>query len=546
MSVFRFIFISVFFISITTEIYCQNVKFKRFEADTLNWWKLDVHQDSIPGISWNKALQHLESLNKFPSAKIKIAVLDTDFNISNSHFQDLIWTNNKEISKNGKDDDSNGYVDDINGWSFLGMKSKDSSLAYVLVEEARMLNSFDSLSFYKHAKKNKLPFQFNQIRESYDKVLLQLKEQIQPYKDIETDYTFIMDTLHRLIKSKLTIEDLTNYLPPNDTIKGYVEYAKYYYQNGYPYDEFIDYLNFKEQSLEICMNLEHDNRVLIGDDINSLCDKYYGNGNFGSNVTLLEHGTLISGIIASSIKYSDSLNKTELEYPVSILPITFTGIGDFTDKDFYQAFYYAIENGAKIINLSQGKAFSTYPKVLLKALKEAERNNVLVVMSAGNNGENLDTERRFPQTIPRLFQRRFSNIIVVGASSKNLDENLIDEDSNYGVKTVDIMAPGVEIKTTSVQNEIVSKSGTSFSAPIVTNLAALLWSYYPDLTAKEIKKIIIDSGSSYELMVNVPSGDKSSDSTNTKLQLPFSQFTKSGKIINAFKAVVLAEKISQP
>ena len=408
--------ILVFFLWVGPIFLCsQTSTLNQFKADDNSWWKLNQFQDSIASISWNKTIAHLLQKNESPKKQITIAVLDTDFDLNHKMLNQLVSTNEDEIKGNNIDDDDNGYQDDYLGWNFLGVKKKDTALAYILTEETRILRKFNSNSFQLFKQKNKIPYSFKDVRSSYDSTIVTLKSEIKPYKDIEANYTFVMDTLRKLSSDKISLHTLSNFVTTNDTIKGYVEFAKYYYNNDFPYDEFIKYLKFKELSLNVCTNLKYDNRSLVEDKPDNIKNQYYGNNVFGKNKSILTHGTLVSGVIAHSMLDSvDVVNENIIKkYPVELMPITFTGIGDFTDKDFYVAFKYAINNGANIINISQGKAFSIQPKVLKKALSFAEKKNVLVVMSAGNEAMNLDENWRFPQSIPKIFNKDFSNLLIV-------------------------------------------------------------------------------------------------------------------------------------
>lgn len=526
----------------------QEYNIESFKTDTISWWKLDKGQDSLAAISWNKGINHLYQNNNQPKKQITIAVLDTDFDLKHKMLSNLILLNNDEIKGNNIDDDKNGYVDDYVGWNFLGIKNRDSALAYVLMEETRILRKVDSGSFRSFKQKNNVPFEYIDVKSSFDSTVVELENRINPYKKIEINYTYVMDTLRKVIPEEISIASLSNFSVPNDTIMGYVNYAKYYYENDFPYTKFINYLKNMKLSLDICMNLDYDNRLLIQDNFNKLRDRPYGNSFFGKNISLLSHGSSVSGVIAHGILDStETKNEQSVKknYPIKIMPLTITGIGDFTDKDFYLGFKYAVDNGANIINISQAKTFSINPKVLLKAFNLAEKKNVLVVVSAGNQAMNLDKNWKFPQSIPKLYKKVFSNVLIVGASSKKLNQNLLDEDSNYGLESVDIFAPGVDIPTILPYNKFTTKSGTSFAAPIATNVAALVWSHFPRLKASQIKKIIMDSGASYIGLVKVPCDDKDdSNCANTPVKQPLVNLSKSGKIINAMNALTIAEKIS--
>lgn len=524
------------FLVLPISLLSQTTQFKEFKSDSLNWWKLDLGQDSLASISWNKGIMHLLQKNNHPKKHITIAVLDTDFDLNHKMLSKLMLN---DFNKNNNTD-KNDHL----GWNFLGIKNKDSALAYVLMEETRILRKIDSISYKSLKRKNKIPFEYNDVKSSYDSTVSFLKGTINAYKEIEPNYTYVMDTLRKLMPDEISITTLSKYTSPNDTIMGYVNFAKYYYENDFSYPEFISHLKLNELSLDICMNLEYDNRVLLQENSELNKSGNYGNQIFGKNISLLTHGTTVAGVIAHSLLDSTNLERKEdiNEFPVRIMPITFTGIGDFTDKDFYLGFKYAIDNGANIINISQGKAYSIEPNLLKKALILAEKNNVLVVMSAGNQAKNLDENWRFPQSISKLYKKEFSNLVMVGATSKKLNTNLIDEDSNYGLESIDIFAPGVNILTTLPNNKFTTKSGTSYAAPIVTSVAALIWSHFPKLRADQLRSIILDSGAHYDGLINVPIDEENSSENSTAKQL-FINLSKSGKIINAFNALTLAEKI---
>ena len=109
--------------------------------------------------------------------------------------------------------------------------------------------------------------------------------------------------------------------------------------------------------------------------------------------------------------------------------------------------------------------------------------------------------------------------------------------SNYGKNNVDVFAPGAEVYSTTPENEYDTKGGTSMAAPAVAGVAALLRSYYPSLTAAQVKQIIMTSGIPITTKVVV-----GGDTSNIQ---PFSNIVKSGKIVNAYNALVMASKIAK-
>jgi subtilisin family serine protease len=120
--------------------------------------------------------------------------------------------------------------------------------------------------------------------------------------------------------------------------------------------------------------------------------------------------------------------------------------------------------------------------------------NVLLVHAAGNNGMDLDVDSNsfFPSPAYR-HGGVASAWITVGASGYRDDSTLAAPFSNYGRKSVDVFAPGVQITSIIPHSGLVTWDGTSEATPIVAGLAALIWSYYPRLTAVQVKEIIMQS-----------------------------------------------------
>jgi cell wall-associated protease len=180
-----------------------------------------------------------------------------------------------------------------------------------------------------------------------------------------------------------------------------------------------------------------------------------------------------------------------------------------------------------------------YKELVIEAVKYAMKNNVLIVHSAGNNKFNIDENPYYPSDIE--FQEdaiEFAdNFINVGASTAKADSTLVASFSNYGKKNVDLFAPGDKIYTTTAGNSYAYDSGTSLAAPMVSGTAALIWSYYPKLSAKEVKEIILESGTAYDMEVLIPGGEGK--------KAKFSELSKSGKVLNVYNAMQLAEKVSK-
>jgi subtilisin family serine protease len=121
----------------------------------------------------------------------------------------------------------------------------------------------------------------------------------------------------------------------------------------------------------------------------------------------------------------------------------------------------------------------------------------------------------------------------VGASAWGTDNAFVGSFSNYGKKSVDLFAPGVMIYSTTPDNHYEHLQGTSMAAPAVAGVAALLLSYFPDLTAAEVKDILRKSTRQFDgLEVQKPGG---------KGKALFSDLSSTGGLVNAYEAVKMAQ-----
>eukprot|EP00218_Dolichomastix_sp_CCMP3274_P014570 CAMPEP_0170150440 /NCGR_PEP_ID=MMETSP0033_2-20121228/46421_1 /TAXON_ID=195969 /ORGANISM="Dolichomastix tenuilepis, Strain CCMP3274" /LENGTH=333 /DNA_ID=CAMNT_0010387473 /DNA_START=68 /DNA_END=1069 /DNA_ORIENTATION=+ len=294
----------------------------------------------------------------------------------------------------------------------------------------------------------------------------------------------------------------------------------------------------EQRYLDIYLNVNYDERSIIGDNVDDIKDTVYGNNIIASDTTegAHTHAIKVAGIIGAN--RNNNVGIKGITNAVKIMPISISPYGDEQDKDMALGIRYAVNNGAKVINISSSKTFSLHQDWVLDALKYAEERDVLVVTSAGNNSEDLEKYFNYPNDTNSRNKEVLTNFIKVGASSNFLNENLVHQTSNYGKKSVDIFAPGRYIYTTQANNTYNYSGGTSLSAPIVSGVVALIRSHYPNLTASEVKQIIMESGVSYDIMVNKPSTSKE------KELVPFSSLSKSGKIVNAYNALLMAEEVS--
>ena len=505
------------------------------------WYFLDYTEDTIPGISLNKAYRNLIKDKK--AQEVIVAVLDTKLDIHHEDLKDHIWINTDEIPNNGVDDDKNGYVDDINGWDFLS-NTNGEFLKYQLLERARIVKRYDQLFKGKRREdiqeslKNKFDL-YTLAYQQWHKAIVENKENLMYLENWRHNYLLgkrLMDSL-ALHNTNLKIIDSIIKMPDLDSTK--INALKGY-RNAFKYEFTIEDLNeFIAESIQEkdkMLNLDFNERTIIGDDPQDIKDSFYGSHIVYGEVPF-NHSTEVSGVIAAN--RNNNIGANGISNLIKIMPIVMVASGDENDKDVALAIRYAVDNGAKVINISWGKYLSSNKDWVDEALKYAAENDVLLVSGAGNENLNNDKSPIYPSDLNVGYGTEFvENLIVVGASTLNINK-LKASFSNYGKKNVDTFAPGVSIFSTHVKNEYGYVRGTSFATPIVSGLAALLRANYPKLSAIQIKQIILDSGTPFDIKVEITLED------NSKKMIPFSELSKSGKIVNAYNALIMAEKLSK-
>ncbi|HBK83342.1 MAG TPA: peptidase S8, partial [Flavobacterium sp.] len=281
------------------------------------------------------------------------------------------------------------------------------------------------------------------------------------------------------------------------------------------------------------LNVDFDGRKIVGDNPNDIKDTKYGNNNVvGPDAEEALHGTHVAGIVAqvrNNGKGGDGIANM-----VEIMTIRAVPNGDEYDKDIALGIRYAVDNGAKVINGSFGKYFSPQKEWVLEALKYAAEKDVLVIFAAGNDSKNLDVVNKYPSDSYNGAPEISNNVLLVGALNATYSSYMVAPFSNYGKKNVDVFAPGMQIYATVPNNKYKFLQGTSMASPNVAGVAALIRSYYPKLTAAQVKQIIIESGTPLKNTILVGEEQKKSS---------FSEISKSGKIVNAYNALIMASKM---
>ncbi len=486
------------------------------ETDLKRWSHLDLERDSVPGMSVDRAYKELL---KSPGQKVIVGVIDSGFDIEHEDLKSVLWTNPKEIAGNGLDDDNNGYVDDVHGWNFLG------DVLYETYEMTRIVRKGDDGSeTYKAAKAE------------YDKQLLEAQTNQEGFAPVLAAHDEISAYLG---KKNYTLDEVRE-ITPNEkasimSIRIMISIIK---RAGPEFHSEIEELrNQNESTLKYNLNLEYDGRKqFLGDDHTNMSTKFYGNGNVaGKERDLAVHGTHVAGIIAqvrNNGKGGDGVADN-----AAIMTIRAVPKGDEYDKDIALAIRYAVDNGARIINASFGKSFSPQKEWVYEAIRYAASKDVLIVHAAGNDGLDIDLpqNRNFPNDSDDLVNEIADNVLTVGALGPQNGEKMVAPFSNFGTRNVDIFAPGMQVYAT-VPDGYEFQQGTSMAAPNASGVAALIRSRYPELTAAQVKKIIMESGTPIQHEVVLGSDQE---------KRPFSQASRSGRIVNAYNALLLAKKTAK-
>lgn len=503
-----------------------------------NWHFKDVIIDTLVGISLNRAYNTL-LFNKKPK-KVVVAVIDMPIEINHSGLKNNIWINKNEIANNYLDDDKNGYIDDKNGWNFLTNKKGETNY-FVNYEYTRIIKEYSSKfkgkTINEINKKDSISFNiYKRAKLKYAQRFSFAEEEVEYINNISKWKKEAEEIISKFIKNNnyglKELDSLKKAFPNNKELQEALVQKSNFIQWQFTDSYIKDYKLKAEERVNKLLNLEYDDRQIHKINSKLTKDVKYGSPNFEVNFELLDHGTKMAGIIANVGK------KDEL----FIMPLAISSYGDEYDKDIALAIRYAVDNGAKVINMSFSKRFSLQPKLVLDAIEYAGSKNVLIVNGAANEGENIDIKfnNRFPNDHDYFNNVEVSdNFLRIGSSGLYLDNSLRSSFSNFGKSEVDVFAPGEYIFTTFPSNNFdLVYGGTSSSTAITSGVAALLYSYYPNLTASQIKHILMDSGIEFTIEVNTPTKEDKNKTT------PFNQISKSGKVLNAYNALIMADSIS--
>jgi len=496
-----------------------------------DWQLLDATADGVPGTSARRAVRELLA-GRTPQRTVVVAVVDGGVDTAHVALRGALWSNAKEVAANGKDDDNNGYADDTRGWNFLGGASGENvnwdtlelTREHVRCTKLTAAPSSTAAPDSTRARCTEIAKQFEAKRTE----LQQMSAQITMVDGMYRRTVRVLGTV--LPADSLTEARVKALVPTADSVRQARELFLRMSAAGITGEAIADSKEDVKGQLEFGLNTDFDPRKVIGDNPNDPTERRYGNRDVTGPDA--KHGTHVAGIIAAARDAASGVEGIGAGASVRIMPVRAVPNGDEHDKDIANAIRYAVDNGALIINMSFGKGFSPDKPAVDAAVKYAESKGVLLVHAAGNDGENLAESPSFP-VATYAGGGSAANWIEVGASSWKGGSALAAPFSNYGKAQVDLFAPGVDILSTVPGGGFARESGTSMASPVVAGVAALLMSYFPKLTAGDVKKILVETAT--------PHGDEMVVRPGTQGEkVRFGELSRTGGIVNAYAAVKAA------
>ncbi len=513
-----------------------------------NWFNLDPTENNVNGVSTEKVYSDL--LRGKKGQMVVVAVIDGGVDYMHPDLKDVMWHNPREIPGNGIDDDKNGYIDDVYGWNFLGGKD-GRSVNHETLEITRLYGKlkpkYDSADPAKLSKSEKVEYeQYQTAKKEVESKLQEGQEALAEYEGMKTTYSNALDAVEGALGGKaitkanvdaIKVGTNQSLIIGKNILAKMMSLGKDVSSFKAIKTELIDPIQegveYYETKVKYQYNPEFNPRAeIVKDNYANSYERNYGNNDIKGPDAM--HGTHVAGIIGAV--RDNNVGMKGVADNVRIMGVRCVPDGDERDKDVANAIIYAVDNGASVINMSFGKSQSWDKEAVDKAVKYAQSKDVLLVHAAGNDAKDNDAaEANFPNA---RFQKKgcfrpkkAKNWIEVGALSWKKNEDAVAEFSNYGKNNVDVFAPGVDIYSTLPDNQYKNLSGTSMASPVCAGVAAVIRSYYPELTAEQVKECIEKSVVKQDYKVKKP---------GTEEKVSFSSLSRTGGVVNVYNAVKLA------
>lgn len=510
------------------------------DAELKQWSAMDIVKDTVPGMSVDRAYSEL--IKKRKGEIVIVGVIDSGVDIDHEDLKNVLWTNLGEIPGNGIDDDKNGFIDDVHGWNFIGEIIAENMEFVRIVRKLGPKYEGKDESSISAADRKEFAL-YEKAKAEFEKELAETTMNNDRYQQMVSQ----LKPAHEAISAKLgkedyTQEDLAGIKGASPEEQQQIGMLNQMLNFGDTVPEVLTQMNkgitYFQSRLDGHFNTTTDFRGVLGDDPDDITDNIYGDANVASSEESREnakHGTHVAGIIGA--ERNNGIGMNGVANNVQLMAVRAVPDGDEYDKDIALAIRYAVDNGAKVLNTSFGKYYSPHSEWVYDAIRYAAAKDVLIVNAAGNDGLDLDTVNVYPNDQFDNSAEIADSFLTVGALNYVYGDKMVANFSNYGKINVDVFAPGVKIWATTPLNTYEFLQGTSMAAPNVAGVAAVIRSYYPKLSAPQVKRIIMDSGISPNIEVIV-----GGDPSNTQL---FSNISKSGKMVNLYNAFIMADKMSR-
>jgi cell wall-associated protease len=513
-----------------------------------NWFNLDPTENNVNGVSTEKV--YAELLKGKKGQTVVVAVLDGGVDYLHEDLKDIMWHNPREIPGNGIDDDKNGYIDDVYGWNFLGGKD-GRNVNQETLEITRLYGKlkpkYDSADPTKLSKSDKTEYDLYQVaKKEVEAKLQEGQEALAEYEGLKMTYNKGLEAAENALGGKaitkanveaIKVGTNQNLIIGKNILAKMISLGKdmssFKAVRADLMDPLQEAIEYYETKVKYQYNPEFNPRAdIIKDNYADSYEKNYGNNDIKGPDAM--HGTHVAGIIGAG--RSNNLGMKGVADNVRIMGVRCVPDGDERDKDVANAIIYAVDNGAMVINMSFGKSQAWDKEAVDRAVKYAQSKDVLLIHAAGNDGKSNDAgENNFPNARFKkhgwFSPKKAKNWIEVGAMSWKKNEDAVADFSNYGQNNVDLFAPGVDIYSTLPENQYKNLSGTSMASPVCAGVAAVIRSYYPELTAEQVKECLEKSVVKQSYKVKKPGTDE---------KVQFSSLSRTGGIVNVYNAVKLA------